>query len=329
MINRTAYSQHRFAVAPMLDWTDRHCRYFHRLLSKKALLYTEMRVADAILYGDRKHLLAFSDCEQPVALQLGGSDIKKLCEAAKIAESFGYSEINLNVGCPSDRVQAGSFGASLMAEPQKVGQIVEALKNAVSVPVTVKCRIGIDEQEPHLALTTLGEYCVAAGVDAFWVHARKAWLKGLSPKDNRNLPPLDYPCVYAFKQAFPNLFVGLNGGIASLEEAKDHLDYVDGVMMGRAAYHNPRLLLRVDSLFFQQPARQTDYFALLENIVCYAQKQMANNTPLTHVLHALSGLFNGLQGAKLWRSTLAHNKADILTIKKLFTEIVERNNLIG
>src|SRR5882762_11894284 len=237
---------HTFCVAPMMDWTDRHCRFFHRLLSGRARLYTEMVTAEAVLHGNRDRLLAFSSEEHPVALQLGGYDPARLAEAAAIGEGYGYDEINLNVGCPSDRVQEGRFGACLMAEPALVGDGVAAMKAAVKVPVTVKCRIGIDAQDPEESLDALTRIVVAAGVDALIVHARKAWLDGLSPKENRDVPPLDYDRVYRLKRANPALDIAINGGIASVTAAAGHLDHVDGVMMGRAAYQEPWRLLDVD-----------------------------------------------------------------------------------
>jgi tRNA-dihydrouridine synthase A len=232
------YPSHRFAVAPMMDWTDRHCRFLHRQLTREALLYTEMVVADGIIHGDRERLLGYDACEHPLALQLGGSEPDKLAEAVRIASDFGYDEINLNVGCPSDRVQSGAFGACLMREPDLVAQCVAAMKAVSSAPVTVKCRIGVDEQDPEIALSDLASTIVDAGVDAIWVHARKAWLEGLSPKENRDIPPLDYDRVYRLKQDYPNLFIGINGGVADLNQAVEHLNHVDGVMLGRAAYHN-------------------------------------------------------------------------------------------
>src|SRR5712672_2669802 len=219
----------RFSIAPMMDWTDRHCRVFHRLMTRRARLYTEMLTTGSIIHGDRKRLLGFDASEHPVALQLGGSDPRDLATSAKIGEDFGYDEINLNVGCPSDRVKDGRFGACLMAEPKLVAACVDAMKRAVSIPVTVKCRIGIDNQDPELALDTLARDVVAAGADALIVHARKAWLDGLSPKQNRDIPPLDYDRVYRLKQALPDLPIIINGGIGSVAEAKAHLAKVDGV----------------------------------------------------------------------------------------------------
>src|SRR3979411_1617907 len=234
----------------MMDWTDRHCRVFHRLMTRRALLYTEMLTTGAILRGDRARLLGFDASEHPVALQLGGSDPRDLATAAKIGEDFGYDEINLNVGCPSDRVKDGRFGACLMAEPALVAAGVEAMKRAVKIPVTVKCRIGIDDQDPEIALDQLARSVVDAGADALIVHARQAWLNGLSPKENRDIPPLDYDRVYRLKTAFPGVPIIINGGIASLAEAKAHLAHVDGAMLGRAAYQEPWRLLSADPELF-------------------------------------------------------------------------------
>src|SRR5919109_4500469 len=244
----------RFAVAPMMEWTDRHCRFFHRLLTRRALIYTEMLTTGAVLHGDRGRLLGFDPVEHPVAIQLGGSDPRALAACARIAEDFGYDEINLNVGCPSDRVQEGRFGACLMTEPVLVGDCVSAMKRAVGVPVTVKCRIGVDDQDPEQALDELTRAVEQAGVDALIVHARKAWLEGLSPKQNRDVPALDYDRVYRLKRAHPHLEIIINGGIESVEQAKAHLDRVDGVMIGRAAYQEPWRLLAIDPLLFDEPA---------------------------------------------------------------------------
>src|SRR5689334_20958028 len=234
----------------MMEWTDRHCRFFHRLLTRRALIYTEMVTTGAVLHGDRARLLGFDSAEHPVALQLGGCDPSALAEAARIGEDFGYDEINLNVGCPSDRVQSGTFGACLMRSPGLVGECVAAMKAAVAIPVTVKCRLGVDEQDTETALGAMAEAVFAAGADALWVHARKAWLEGLSPKENRDIPPLDYPRVYRLKHARPDLTIAINGGIKSIADAKAHLDRVDGVMLGRVAYHEPEILLAVDRELF-------------------------------------------------------------------------------
>src|SRR5436305_9182019 len=241
-------NQYRFCVAPMMEWTDRHCRVFHRVLSRRARLYTEMVTANAILHGPRERLIGFDPREQPVAIQLGGCEPAALAKAARIAEDFGYAEVNLNVGCPSDRVKSGAFGACLMREPDLVADCVAAMKDAVAVPVTVKCRLGVDDQDPREALFTLAEKVIDADVDALFVHARMAWLKGLSPRENREIPPLDYGLVHALKRAYSQVPIVINGGIASLEQARAQLAYVDGVMIGRAAYQNPELLLDVDPL---------------------------------------------------------------------------------
>src|SRR5207253_1057138 len=242
------------SIAPMMEWTDRHCRFFHRLLTRHALVYTEMITTSAVLRGDRARLLAFDPAEHPVAVQLGGSDPRALALAARICADLGYDEINLNVGCPSERVRDGRFGACLMEEPALVGECVAAMKAAVSVPVTVKCRLGVDAQDPEAALDAMADAVTAAGVDALIVHARKAWLDGLSPKDNREIPPLDYARVYRLKAARPRLTVIVNGGIATVEAAAAHLRHVDGAMLGRAAYREPWRLLAVDPLLFGLPS---------------------------------------------------------------------------
>src|SRR4051794_21538047 len=244
------YQSHRLSVAPMMDWTDRHCRVLHRMLSRRALLYTEMLTTGAILHGDRTRLLAFDACEHPVALQLGGSDPADLAQAARIGEAEGYDEINLNVGCPSDRVQSGRFGACLMREPELVAECMAAIAAAVKVPATVKCRIGVDDQDPEESLYRLVDLCAAAGIRHFVVHARKAHLQGLSPKENRDVPPLNYPLVWRLKRERPELTIVINGGVGSLDEAVEHLKHVDGVMLGRAAYHTPGILGEVDKRLF-------------------------------------------------------------------------------
>ncbi|OYY86265.1 MAG: tRNA dihydrouridine(20/20a) synthase DusA, partial [Rhizobiales bacterium 35-66-30] len=244
------YQSFIFSVAPMMDWTDRHCRAFHRALSARALLYTEMVTAPAVLHGDRERLLGYAPVEHPVAVQLGGSDPAQLAQAARICADFGYDEINLNVGCPSDRVQGGNFGACLMREPELVGRCVSAIKAEVAVPVTVKCRIGVDDQDPEIALDALADAVIAAGADALIVHARKAWLQGLSPRENRDIPPLDYDRVRRLKARLPHVPIALNGGLSTLEQAQAESAGLDGVMLGRAAYQNPELLLGVDPLFY-------------------------------------------------------------------------------
>jgi tRNA-dihydrouridine synthase A len=294
-----------FAVAPMMDWTDRHCRVLHRLLSKRARLYTEMVTADAILRGDRERLIGFSPEEHPVVLQLGGAEPKKLAQAARIGAEFGYDEINLNVGCPSDRVKDGRFGACLMAEPALVAGCVAAMKQAVTIPVTVKCRIGIDDQDPELALDTLARAVVDAGADALIVHARKAWLNGLSPKENRDIPPLDYDRVYRLKAALPRVPVIINGGIGSLDEARRHLAHVDGVMLGRAAYQEPWRLLSADPELFDAQAAHRDMKAVLEALMPYIASQLEDGVRLHAMTRHFVGAFHGVRGARAFRRHLS------------------------
>ena len=295
----------RFSVAPMMDWTDRHCRVFHRLMSARARLYTEMLTTGAIIHGDRRRLLGFDASEHPVALQLGGSDPSDLATAAKIGEDFGYDEINLNVGCPSDRVKDGRFGACLMAEPALVADGVAAMKRAVKIPVTVKCRIGIDDQDPEMALDVLARGVVAAGTDALIVHARKAWLNGLSPKENRDIPPLDYDRVYRLKVALPDVPVIINGGIGSIAEAKQHLDHVDGVMLGRAAYQEPWRLLDVDPELFGEAAPCATMKDVFEAMSPYIEAQLAQGTRLHAMTRHFVGAFHGVPGARAFRRHLA------------------------
>ncbi|WP_352905483.1 tRNA dihydrouridine(20/20a) synthase DusA [Mesorhizobium sp. M1339] len=297
--------RHKVAVAPMMDWTDRHCRFFHRQLTREALLYTEMVVADAVIHGARERLLGFDDSEHPVALQLGGADPGKLAEAARIGEAFGYDEINLNVGCPSDRVQSGTFGACLMKAPVLVADCVAAMKAAVKIPVTVKCRIGVDEQHPEPALDALADGVFATGADALWVHARKAWLEGLSPKENRDIPPLDYDRVYRLKARKQNKFIGINGGIQSLAEALTHLDHVDGAMLGRAAYHTPGILTGMDAAFYGSTAELFDFAALIDAMANYAARHIEQGGRLGHVTRHMVGLFHGLPGARRYRQILS------------------------
>ncbi|WP_352785140.1 tRNA dihydrouridine(20/20a) synthase DusA [Mesorhizobium sp. M0814] len=297
--------RHKVAVAPMMDWTDRHCRFFHRQLTREALLYTEMVVADAVIHGARERLLGFDDSEHPVALQLGGADPGKLAEAARIGETFGYDEINLNVGCPSDRVQSGTFGACLMKTPVLVADCVAAMKAAVKIPVTVKCRIGVDEQDPEPALDALADAVFAAGADALWVHARKAWLEGLSPKENRDIPPLDYDRVYRLKARKQNKFIGINGGIQYLAEALTHLDHVDGAMLGRAAYHTPGILTGIDAAFYGSTAESFDFAALIDAMANYASRHIEQGGRLGHVTRHMVGLFHGLPGARRYRQILS------------------------
>jgi tRNA-dihydrouridine synthase A len=295
---------HTFSVAPMMDWTDRHCRAFHRTLTTRALLYTEMVTAPAILHGDRQRLLSFDAIEHPVALQLGGSDPAKLAEAARIGEDFGYDEINLNVGCPSDRVQGGDFGACLMKKPQLVAECMAAIADAVRVPATVKCRIGVDDQEPEEALFTLVDACAAAGVRTFAVHARKAWLKGLSPKENRDIPPLDYPLVDRLKAERPQLTILLNGGLPDLDAAEAALQRgLDGAMLGRAAYHDPGILGDVDRRLFGEGESVSAHEAV-ERYRPYLAARLQEGVHLAHMTRHMLGLFTGRPGARAWRRVL-------------------------
>jgi tRNA-dihydrouridine synthase A len=301
------FQDYRFSVAPMMDWTDRHCRVFHRLMTRRGKLYTEMLTTGAILHGHRQRLLGFDPSEHPVALQLGGSNARDLATAAEIGQDFGYDEINLNVGCPSDRVQDGRFGACLMAEPALVADCVQAMKHAVGIPVTVKCRIGIDDQDPDVALNELARGVIAAGADALIVHARKAWLKGLSPKENRDIPPLDYHRVYRLKQAWPDVPIIINGGIASIAEAKHHLSYVDGVMLGRAAYQEPWRLLSADSELFGEVAPHATMKDVFEAMMPYIENELAAGTRLHSITRHFVGAFHGVRGARAFRRYLAEN----------------------
>jgi len=297
--------RHRFSVAPMMDWTDSPCRVLHRCLTRHALLYTEMVTAEAVLHGDRARLLGFDAVEHPVALQLGGSDPAKLAQASKIAADFGYDEINLNVGCPSDRVQSGRFGACLMREPALVADCVAAMRAAVSIPVTVKCRIGVDDQDPEHSLRALIDACAASGVSVFAVHARKAWLDGLSPKENRDIPPLDYPLVYRIKQERSDLTILVNGGVENLEQAESHLTHVDGVMLGRAAYQNPALLAEVDARFFG--AAPVDLDAAIEAYATHVERQLRQGARLHPLIKPMLGLYNGRPGARPFRRHLSEH----------------------
>ncbi len=300
------YPSARFSVAPMLDWTDRHCRYFHRLLSRHAQLYTEMVTTGAILHGKGDYL-AFSEQEHPLVLQLGGSDPVALARCAELAEQRGYDEINLNVGCPSDRVQNGMFGACLMAEPRRVADSVAAMKAAVAIPVTVKTRIGIDEQDSYEFLCTLVDQLVNAGVDALVVHARKAWLKGLSPKENREIPPLDYERVYQLKRDYPGLTIAVNGGIKTLDEAREHLQHLDGVMLGREVYQNPYLLAQVDAELFGDAHEVPSRHQVVRNLLPYIEQELSRGTYLGSITRHTLGIFQGLPGARAWRRHLSEN----------------------
>ncbi|WP_035018684.1 tRNA dihydrouridine(20/20a) synthase DusA [Caulobacter sp. UNC358MFTsu5.1] len=298
------FPPHRLSVAPMMDWSDRHCRSLHRVLSRRALLYSEMVTSGAVLNGDRQRLLGFDAGQHPVALQLGGSEPAELAAAAKVGEDWGYDEINLNVGCPSDRVQSGRFGACLMREPQLVADCMAAMAAAVKVPVTVKCRIGVDDQDPEQSLFELIDLSAQAGVASFVVHARKAWLKGLSPKENRDVPPLDYPLVHRLKRERPDLTIVINGGIPDLDVSLAQLEHVDGVMLGRAAYHEPGLLGQVDRRVFGEDVSDIDDFEAVELYKPYMAGQLASGVHLAAMTRHMLGLFHGLPGARAWRRIL-------------------------
>jgi len=294
----------RFSVAPMMEWTDRHCRAFHRQLSRHALLYTEMVTTGAVIHGDRDRLLVFSDLEHLVACQLGGSEPEDMAEAARIVADFGYDEVNINVGCPSDRVQSGRFGACLMQEPDTVAASVEAMKAAVSIPVTVKCRIGVDDQDPEEALDRMADAAFGAGADALWVHARKAWLKGLSPKENRDIPPLDYDRVLRLKARLPEKFIGLNGGLETLDQAEPYLETLDGLMFGRAAYHTPQILGEVDRRLYGEGAADVTPWQAVRAYMAYLEEQLSRGVKLAHMTRHMLGLFHGRPGARTWRRVL-------------------------
>jgi len=289
----------------MMDWTDRHCRFLHRLLTRHALLFTEMVNSGAIVHGDAERHLRFDAVEQPLALQLGGSDPDELAAATRLADAFGYAEINLNVGCPSDRVQSGRFGACLMAEPELVADCIRAMKAATDRPVTVKCRIGIDDQDTEASLDRFADTMVAAGTDTLYVHARKAWLQGLSPKENRTIPPLDYPRVYRLRARLAPFPVMLNGGIETLDAAEAHLAHMDGVMLGRAAYHAPMLLADVDRRIFGDNAPVPDLPAIVAAMSAYAEAQLAQGVRLNAIARHMLGLANGLPGARQFRQILS------------------------
>ena len=303
----------------MMDWSDRHCRFFHRQLTRHALLYTEMVTADAILRGDRQRLIGYSPEEHPVALQLGGSDAAKLADAAEIGAAFGYDEINLNVGCPSDRVQEGRFGACLMAEPKLVAECVRAMQGRVSIPVTVKCRIGIDDQEEERDFRRFIEIVAEAGCTTFVVHARKAWLKGLSPKENREIPPIDYARVYRLKEARPDLTIIINGGIETLDACDEHLRHVDGVMLGRAAYHDPALLGAVDRRYYNGDADDISRAAALRALIPYAERHVAAGGKLSNITRHVLGLYHHQPRGRAFRrhlserAVLAGASADVIS----------------
>jgi tRNA-dihydrouridine synthase A len=298
----------RFSIAPMMDWTDRHCRYLHRLLTRRALLFTEMVTSAAIVHGPRERLLGFDAVEHPVAVQLGGSDPKELAEATRIAATFGYDEINLNVGCPSDRVQSGRFGACLMAEPELVAECVRAMRDATDKPITVKCRIGIDDQDTEAPLDRFADRMVEAGIEALYVHARKAWLKGLSPKENREIPPLDYDRVYRLAARLP-VPVMINGGIKSMKDAEGHLAAVSGVMLGRLAYHDPMLLSLVDERFFGDPLKPLELRNVMQAMANYAERELSKGARLNNITRHMLGLANARAGARTFRQILSVDAA--------------------
>ncbi|NOQ64093.1 MAG: tRNA dihydrouridine(20/20a) synthase DusA [Methyloprofundus sp.] len=299
------FMNRQVCIAPMLDWTDKHCRYFHRLLSQQAVLYTEMVTTGALINGDKQRHLAFNSEEHPVALQLGGSSVQDLALCSKIAEDYAYDEVNLNVGCPSERVQKGRFGASLMAEPELVAECVAAMQEAVNIPVTVKSRIGIDEQDSYEELVRFIETIAQAGCDTFIIHARKAWLSGLSPKQNRDVPPLRYDVVQQIKQDFPQLEIIINGGVTTLEQTEDLLTSLDGVMIGREAYHNPYLLAEVDKRFYQHENQLKSRHEVALALIPYIQQKLSEGERLHSITRHILGLFHGVQGARAWRRHLS------------------------
>lgn len=323
----------RFSVAPMLDWTDRHCRYFHRLLTKQTLLYTEMVTTGAIIHGKGDYL-AYSEQDHPVALQLGGSDPQALAHCAKQAELRGYNEINLNVGCPSDRVQNGRFGACLMAEANLVADCIKAMRDVVSIPVTVKTRIGIDELDSYEFLCEFVQTVAGRGeCDIFTIHARKAWLSGLSPKENREVPPLDYERVYQLKRDFPALTIGINGGVKTLAEAKEHLKHLDGVMMGREAYQNPSILTQVDRELFDPNAPVVDSVKAIEALYPYIEQELSRGAYLGHITRHILGVFQGIPGARQWRRHLSENAhkpgADVSVVEQALALVTRpQHNLL-
>lgn len=302
-----AYLSRAVSIAPMMEWTDRHCRYFLRLISRRVLLYTEMVTTGALIHGDHERFLAYDPSEHPLALQLGGSDPGALALCARMAEDHGFDEVNLNVGCPSNRVQSGRFGACLMAEPELVAECVMAMNQAVKLPVTVKTRIGVDARDSYADLTQFISMVAQAGCRTFIIHARKAWLQGLSPKENREKPPLRYEVVHAIKQDFPHLEVVLNGGVIALEEIREHLQLLDGVMIGRAAYHNPYLLALVDPYFYGASRPALTQHEIIEAFLPYVERQLAQSVRLNQITRHTLGLFHGQPGARIWRRYLSEN----------------------
>lgn len=308
----------------MLDWTDKHCRYFHRLLTKHAVLYTEMVTTGAILHGQTERHLRFNTEEHPVALQLGGSEPLEMAQCASMAADYGYDEVNINVGCPSERVQKGAFGACLMAEPQLIADCVASMQAKLAIPVTVKNRIGIDDQDDYEGLHQFISTVSAAGCKTFIIHARKAWLKGLSPKENREIPPLRYELVYQIKREFPELEIIINGGITSLSACPGHLQQVDGVMIGREAYHNPWLLAEVDTEIYGTPRQMLDRYVVLEAMLIYMQQQESQGARVSHIGRHILGLFQGLPGARQWRRHLSENMHKPEADVSLFQEAAKK-----
>ena len=301
---------HRFCIAPMMDRTDRHCRYFHRLITKRSLLYTEMLHANAILNGDVNKLLEYKTDEHPLAIQLGGSDPELLAEASVISEEFGFKEINLNIGCPSSKVQKGKFGAILMKEPEIVSKCVYAMKKSVDIPITVKCRIGVDDMDEDTYLDKFIREVSFSGCETFIIHARKAWLNGLSPKDNREIPPLNYQRVYKLKDTFPELNIVINGGIKTIKDSMQHLEFVDGVMLGREAYDNPLILAEVDQVLFEEKNNPLSRSEILSKLMPYLHSEYNNGTKISHITKHLMGIFKGIQGAKEIRKFLVSLNQD-------------------
>ena len=307
---------HRFCIAPMMDRTDRHCRYFHRLITKRSLLYTEMLHANAILNGDVNKLLEYKTDEHPLAIQLGGSDPEILAEASVISEEFGFKEINLNIGCPSSKVQKGKFGAILMKEPEIVSKCVYAMKKSVDIPITVKCRIGVDDMDEDTYLDKFIREVSFSGCETFIIHARKAWLNGLSPKDNREIPPLNYQRVYKLKDTFPELNIVINGGIKTIKDSMQHLEFVDGVMLGREAYDNPLVLAEVDQVLFEGKNNPLSRSEILSKLMPYLQSEYNNGTKISHITKHLMGMFKGIQGAKEIRKFLVSLNQDSDPVSK-------------
>lgn len=320
----------RLAVAPMLDWTDRHERFFLRLISKRTLLYSEMLTSGAVVHGDREHLLGYDPSEHPLALQLGGSDPTEMAAAAKIGESYGYDEININVGCPSDRVQSGRFGACLMAEPVLVAELVREMRDAIDVPVTVKHRIGIDDKDSWQELCEFVGTVAEAGCEVFIVHARKAWLQGLSPKQNREVPPLEYEKVFRLKEKFPDTTFILNGGIMDLDQSLELLAKVDGVMLGRAVYQNPWLLVDADERVFGIQSRPESRFAVMEKYLEYMQLRLKKGVKCSSLTRHILGLFQGQPGAKIWRRHLSENShkpdAGVALVREALEKVAQAQN---